>query len=261
MSTELPKPDLQLPLVGAEFERPNPELIERLQPVSSATATARLHKLGIKHTFMQGPIARQSGKKVIGVALTLQFMPQREDIVSGIEQEYVEKDSALWAVMEEVQAGDVLVIQADSDPYTGCLGEMLITYFKGRGGQGIVVDGYIRDWPRVKDIGVPMWTLGNTPHYASQNRLYPWAYRVPIACCKVLVLPGDIVIADEDGAVLIPAKVAPLLIDDAKAHEDWEVFSRMRLAEGGELKKYYPLSEEGEREYQEWQQKNGIDPR
>jgi regulator of RNase E activity RraA len=167
-------------------------------------------------------------------------------------QEYGEKFSALWAVLETVQAGDVLAIQAFGDPYTGCLGEMLITYFKARGGMGIVVDGYIRDYPRIRQLDLPIWTRGFTPNYASQSRLYPWAYNVPIACSQVLVLPGDILIADEDGTVLIPRQIAPLIVQQTLEHEDWESFSRLRLQQGGALAKYYPLNEEGRQEYETW---------
>lgn len=155
-------------------------------------------------------------------------------------------------MFESVQPGDILAVQVFGDLYTGCMGEMLITYFKRRGGVGIVVDGCIRDWPRVQEIGVPVWTRGFTPNYASQTHLFPWAYNVPIACSSVLVLPGDIIIADDDGAVLVPAQLAPLVAQHTLEHEDWEVFSRMKLAEGGSLRKYYPLSDEGRREYEAW---------
>jgi len=252
MTDLIPPTSVSLPISGPEFQRPDPELIKRLYGVSSATASAMLHKMGIRQTFIQGPIPRKPGSKVVGPAVTLQFMPQREDVASGLAQEGSEKKSALWSVLDAVQPGDVLTIGAHGDPYTGCLGEMLITYFKGRGGVGIVVDGCIRDWPHVQEIGVPLWTVGFTPNYASQASLYPWAYNVPTAVSRVLVLPGDIIIADDDGAVMIPSQMAERVAEQTKEHEDWEVFSRMKLAEGGALKKYYPLNEEGQREYEEW---------
>jgi len=186
----LPSPGVTLPIRGQPFPRPDPEVIRQLHVVSSATASAMLHKMGLRQTFIQGPESRLPGTKIVGPALTLQFMPQREDIMSGLAQEHAEKYSALWAVLEEVQAGDVLVVQAYGDPYTGCFGEMLVTYCKGRGGAGIVVDGCVRDWPRVQQIGLPVWTRGFTPNYASQASLVPWAYNVPIACSRVLVLPA-----------------------------------------------------------------------
>jgi len=237
--------------------RPDPELVRQLYQVGSATASAVLHQLGIRQTFIEGPTPRLPGAKVVGPAVTLQFMPQREDIVSGIGAENTERSSALWHVFDSVQPGDVLVVQAYGDPYTGCLGEMLTTYFKGRGGAGVVVDGMIRDWTRVQTLGVPMWTRGATPNYASQGTLFPWAFNVPIACARVLVLPGDIVIADDDGAVVVPLAVAPIMLKKTIEHEDWEVFSRMRLAEGGSLWKYYPLSAEGRQEYEAWRKAQG----
>lgn len=248
----LPAPDVTLPISGPPFARPDPELIGQLHAVGSATASAMLHTMGIRRTFIQGPTSRQPGAKVIGPAVTLQFMPQREDVASGARQEYGEKRSALWAVLETVQPGDVLTVQAFADPYTGCFGEMLLSYFKGHGGGGIVVDGYIRDWPRARMFDLPVWVRGTTPNYASQAGLYPWAYNVAIACGGVLVLPGDIIIADDDGAVLLPAKLAPVILRHTLEHEDWESFSRVKLADGGALQTYYPLDEQGRREYEEW---------
>jgi regulator of RNase E activity RraA len=256
--SSLPPPAIssELPIAGPPFARPSADLIEQLQGVSSATASAVLHKMGVRQTFIEGPLPRKPGAKIVGPAVTLQFMPQREDIASGLGQEHVEKVSALWAVFETVQPGDILVVQAWGDAYTGCMGEMLITYFKGRGGAGIVVDGCIRDWPHVEPIGVPLWTRGFTPNYASQATLFPWAYNVPVACSRVLVVPGDIIIADDDGAVLVPINLAPAVVAATVAHEEWEVFSRIKLAEGGALTKYYPLNDEGQREYEQWRREN-----
>ena len=244
--------DLSLPISGPDFERPGKEIIDQLKMVSSATASATLDEIGIRQSFIQGPLPRMEGAKVVGPAVTLQFMPQREDIASSLAQEYAEEASALWNVFEVVCPGDVLTIGAYGDPYTGCVGEMLTTYFKGKGGIGLVVDGCIRDWPKIKELGIPVWTNGFTPNYASQSTLFPWAYNVPIACSRVLVLPGDIIIADDDGVVSIPANLVPEVLRHTLEHEEWEVFSRMKLAEGGALKKYYPLSEEGLREYEDW---------
>jgi regulator of RNase E activity RraA len=248
----IPPKNLRLPIEGPAVERPDPQLIEDLREVSSATASAMLHKMGIRQTFIQGPVPRKPGAKVVGSAITLQFMPQREDVASGAAQENVEKSSALWAVFAEVKPGDVLVIQAWGDPYTGCLGEMLTTFFKTQGGVGIVVDGSVRDWPRIQEIDIPLWTKGFTPNYASQTHLFPWAYNVPVAVGGVLVLPGDIIIADDDGAVVVPVQMAPVVAQKTREHEDWETFSRIKLTEGGSLYKYYPLSEEGRREYEAW---------
>src|SRR5690242_3832405 len=95
---QLIAPDgLKLPISGPSFARPDPELVKKLHAVSVATASAELHKLGIRQTYIQGPLPRNPGSKIVGSAVTLQFMPQREDVASGISQEGAEKVSALWA--------------------------------------------------------------------------------------------------------------------------------------------------------------------
>ncbi|MCX4554018.1 ribonuclease activity regulator RraA [Streptomyces sp. NBC_01387] len=249
---EQAQPVFPLPVRGDAYQRADAELVGQMGQVSSATACAKLHGMGIRRTWMEGPQPLATGQKIAGSALTLQFMPQREDIASGLAQEAVERQTALWAVLEAVQPGDVLVIQAYGSAFSGCVGDMLVRYFKRKGGAGIVVDGRIRDAPRVRELGVPIWCTGTTPHYASQSELFPWAYDVPVAAGGVLCLPGDIVVADDDGAVVVPQATAPEVVATAQDHQEWEVFSRMRLDQGARLGNYYPLTSESRAEYEQW---------
>ena len=106
---------------------------------------------------------------------------------------------------------------------------MMLTYFKGRGGIGAVIDGCIRDYPRVQRLGLGLWLRGVTPNFHTQTGLMPFAVNVPIACGDTLVMPGDIIVADEDGAVVVPIKLAEELIRQASVHHGWEGFSRQRL--------------------------------
>lgn len=241
-----------LPVRGPDYERVPASAIEAMAPISTATACAHLHQMGIRRTFVEGPKPIAPGQRVVGSSVTLQFMPQREDIASGVDQEYVERTTALWAVLETIQPGDVLVIQAYGSAYTGCLGDMLVRYFQRRGGAGIVVDGRIRDLPRVRELGVPIWCTGATPHYASQSELFPWAYDVPVAVGGVLCLPGDLVVADDDGAVVVPRRRVDKVVERSSDHEDWETFSRMRLDQGAALSDYYPLTSNSRAEYESW---------
>ncbi len=208
--------------------------------------------MGINNTFIDGPVARTPGQTVAGPALTLQFLPKRDDQIAGEGDENVAKQTALWQVLQLVRPGDVIVVDARGHTKTGCFGEMLVTYFNARGGKGIIVDGSIRDSAEVFSIGVGVWTRGVTPNYATQTTLFPWDFNVPIGCGGALVIPGDVVIADDDGAVVVPAALVDEVADKALEHEDWERFSRIRLAGGGDLMKYYPLSAEGRAEFQQW---------
>ncbi len=122
------------------------------------------------------------------------------------------------------------------------------------------MDGRIRDAARIRQLGVPIWCTGTTPHYASQTDLFPWAYDVPVAAGGVLCLPGDVVVADDDGAVIVPSGKAIELVQDAEDHEDWESFSRMRLEQGARLSDYYPLSSNSRAEYELWRDNQAKQP-
>ncbi|MBB5803379.1 regulator of RNase E activity RraA [Saccharothrix ecbatanensis] len=242
MSSTPPRSAPELPVRGAAFERATADELALLDGVGSASVCAKLHSQGIRRTFIKGPKPLQAGQRIVGSAVTLQFMPQREDVFSGMDEEYVERGTALWAVLESIEPADVLVIQAYNSEFTGCIGDMLVRYFRKRGGAGIVVDGRIRDTGKVRELGVPIWCTGSTPHYASQSELFPWAYDVPVAAGGVLVLPGDIVVADDDGAVVVPRDKAATVSQIAKGQESQEQFSRERIEQGGLLRDYYPLS-------------------
>lgn len=253
----LVRPEISLPVRGGAYERADAEALERLGQVSAATACAKLHGLGIRHSFVEGPRPLRPGYRVVGSALTLQFMPQREDLAAGDEQEYVERHTALWHVLEAVQPGDVLVVQAYGSRFSGCVGDILARYFQRKGGAGMVVDGRIRDSGKIADLGLPVWSTGVTPHYASQSELFPWAYDVPVAVGGVLCMPGDLVVADDDGPVIVPRAMADQVVASAQDHEEWEVFSRRRLDEGARLSDYYPLTPDTRGEFEAWRSAQG----
>ena len=145
-----------------------------------------------------------------------------------------------------------MVVDARGDMKSGVFGDMMLTFFKGKGGIGVVVDGCLRDFPNIKKIDLGLWISGVTPNFHTQTDLMPFAVNGPIACGGVLVMPGDIIVADDDGAVVVPVNLAPELIKQASIHHEWETFSEQRLMEGGDLRRYYPLSDAARPEYEEW---------
>ncbi|NUR83347.1 MAG: ribonuclease activity regulator RraA [Nonomuraea sp.] len=239
------------PVHTASFPRPTQRMVDALGEVSAATACAKLHQLGITRTFIDGPVPlhREPEVKVTGGAVTLQFLPRREDVFDGAAQEDAEQKTALWGVLESIRPGDVLVVSAYGSHFTGCLGDMLVRYFKLRGGAGIVVDGRVRDAARVRALGGPVWCTGVTPHYASQTELFPSAFNVPVGVGGALVTPGDLIVADDDGAVVVPQANALAIAEDSLRHQDREEFARRRIDEGGRLSDYYPLTGRGLEEY------------
>ena len=235
--------------------RPSKAIIDALKDLGAATVAGTLGHMGIRNPHMQGPVTQNSGKSIVGPALTLQFMPKREDLYD--EGEYADPEKQLHRhVLYHVQEGDVVVVDARGDMMSGVFGDMMSTYFKGRGGGGIVVDGCLRDKPNLDKLDIPLWLRGWTPNFHTQTNLMPFAVNVPIACGGVTVIPGDIIIADDDGVVVLPVAMAPEVIAKSSEHHDWEEFSRVRLMEGGPLQRYYPLHDDARPEYEEWRKAN-----
>lgn len=236
---------------GQDISRPDPELVAGLARIGSATASGELSKLGVRSAHITGPVTHTPGVVAAGPALTLQFMPKREDLYSV--DEYADPEKQLHRhVLYHTQPGDFVVVDARGSMTSGVFGEMMLTYFAGRGGAGVVIDGCIRDFGHAKNLGVGLWLRGVTPNFHSQTDIFPTAVNVPVACGNTTVVPGDIIVADDDGAVVVPIALAPKLLETAGAHAEWEEFSRIRLSEGGDLRRYYPLSEAARPEYEEW---------
>ena len=247
---------IKTPIPKIDIKRPSPELIEKLKGIGSATASGELRKLGIKASVIDGLRSFVPGQSIVGPAITLQYLPKREDQYP--EGEYKDPESQVHRhALYHVQAGDVIVVDGRGEISSGVFGEMMLTYLKGKGGLGIVIDGAIRDFGDAKDLGLGMWLKGVTPYSHTHTVQFPYAYNVPIDCSGTLVLPGDIIIADDDGAVVVPIDYAEQLAEHGGEHAEWEVFTRMKLAEGGDLRKYYPLTDEARAEYEEWKKENG----
>src|SRR3954467_10712097 len=195
--------------------------------------------MGVRSAHIVGPVCFSPGKAIAGPALTLQFLPKREDLYPV--DEYAEPEKQLHRhVMYHAQPGDMIVVDARGDMGSGVFGEMMLTYFRGRGGAGVVVDGCLRDIGEAKKLGLGLWIRGATPNFHAQTDIVPAAVNVPVACGGTLVEPGDIVVADDDGAVVVPVKLAPALVAAAREEAEWEEVSRIRLAGGRDLRPFYP---------------------
>ena len=239
-----------------DIVRPPAELVAGLAAVGAATASSELSKLGVRNAHLRGPVSFSPGKTVAGPALTLQFLPKREDLYDV--DEYADPERQLHRhVLYHARPGDVVVVDARADMASGVFGEMMLTYFLGRGGAGVVVDGCLRDFGKVRELGLGLWIRGATPNFHTQTDIVPHAVNVPIACGGTVVEPGDIIVADDDGAVVVPVGLAEALLARASEHAEWEEFSRERLAAGGDLRRYYPLSDDARPEYEAWLRARG----
>ena len=234
------------------FERIEPGLINRLRDIGAATIAGALAKIGIRNPHMVGLTPFNPGKTVAGQAVTLQFMPKREDVHWGDEYAASPERELHRKAIIACEPGDIVVVDARGSLSSGVFGEMMLTSFKARGGEGVVIDGCIRDFPEVQKINLGLWLRGVTPNFHTQTDIFPHAVNLPIACAGVFVVPGDVIVADDDGAVVVPVALANDIAQQATEKAAWEVFSRMKLEEGGPLEKYYPLNDEAQQEYQAW---------
>jgi len=239
-----------------DIVRPSKEICDALREVGAATCAGFLGHMGIRNPHLQGPVSWKPGRCVAGPALTLQMIAKREDIHQA--GEYAGPERQLHRhVLYHTQPGDVVVVDARGDMMSGIFGEMMMTYFYGKGGVGVVVDGCVRDWPDAQNLDMGFWLRGVTPNFHVQTNLFPHAVNVPITCGGVYIAPGDIIVADDDGAVVVPAALAQELVEKAGEKHEWEAFTRLRLSQGGELTKYYPLNDEAKLEYEEWKKQQG----
>jgi regulator of RNase E activity RraA len=245
--------------MSADITRPPKHLIDGLKGLGAATIAGTLGHMGFRNPHMTGILAQTRGKCICGPALTLQCLPQRPDLFS--EGEYADPETQLHRhVLYHVQDGDVVVVDARGDMRSGIFGDMMSTYFKGRGGAGIIIDGVMRDRPNVEKLDLALWLKGWSPNYHVQTDIYPYAVNVTIACGGVTVVPGDIIVADDDGAVVVPVSMAEQVIADGQKHAEWEEFSRLKLMEGAPLQRYYPLHPDANDEYQAWRRLNPVKP-
>ena len=220
-----------------------------LMQVTTATATHELFKMGVRNTFLEGLRPLIPDAAVAGRARTLRFLPMREDLVP---EGAAPRESPQRRAIESIRPGEVLVIDAGGELGAGTLGDMLAARFKYLGGAAIVVDGAVRDADQIREVGLPVWVKG--VHGAASARVL-WAadMDLPIRCGGCAVVPGDFILADPDGVVVIPARHAAQIAEVGAEIERREAFLRRKISlEGYSTDRAYPPDSATLAEYEEW---------
>ena len=228
-----------------------PELLEGLRLVGTPTATAYLMGQGYNHAYAIGIPAQVlgEGQTMIGRARTLRFIPKREDLVKN--QYGSIGDRPHRDAIESIQPGEILVIDACGSFEAGVVGDMFTRRVQELGGQGIVIDGCVRDMSTIREIGLPLFCKGM--HGSGINRaLMSVDYQQPISIANTSVLPGDVLLGDADGVVVVPPQAVEGLVAYGIEHEVRERFSRIKLEEGHALHEAYPPNAELRPLYLEW---------
>jgi regulator of RNase E activity RraA len=234
--------------LGANAPRPvtlSPEAQDALRTVSCATLTAQLRRRGIRNTFLGGLRPTRPDLRLLGYAQTLRYVPLREDVTETGEL------NAQKRAIEAIGPDEVLVIEARGEAGAGTIGDILALRALRRGAAGIVTDGGLRDSPAVTKLDIP--TYFQAPHANVLGLLHhPLESNVPVACAGVLVMPGDVIVGDAEGALVLPAALAEEVARDALEQEEREEWAVQRVDAGESIRGVFPLSEERRAEYEEW---------
>jgi regulator of RNase E activity RraA len=222
-------------------------IIEILSKVTTATITTILVKKGLRNVWLRGarPL-RPAQPRLIGRAFTLRFVPAREDLATP---ESWSSPRSTRAAIESMPEGSIAVADAMGVNHAGIFGDILCARMAKRGVAGLVTDGAIRDLAGVLETGLPVWCQGAAaPPSIAGLTFVNW--QEPIACGGVAVFPGDFIVADSDGVVLIPAALIDFVVEQAPEQERLEDWIMQEVLAGASLPGLYPPDAETKRRYE-----------
>lgn len=228
----------------------SPETIAALRQASTATLTTQLFHHGLRNTFLTGlsPL-NPNAARFVGEAFTLRNIPAREDL--DVVEGFRDPNHPQRKAIETVGPGQVLVIECRGDLRAANSGAILVTRAMTRGAAAIVSDGAFRDSPEIGALDFPVFAAGRSAtislavHHAT-------AINVPIGCAGVAVFPGDILVGDEEGVVVIPRHLAAVIAMPAANQEQLERFIIEKVRGGAALPGTYPPDAETLAEYEIW---------
>ncbi|MFS0733754.1 fumarylacetoacetate hydrolase family protein [Microbacterium sp. 1P10UB] len=215
----------------------SPELRAVLDVTPVAALSAQLRKRGLDNATIDGVRPTHPEMKLIGVARTLRFVPNREDLFASHGGGYNAQKRAFDAVEE----GEVIVIEARGESGSGTLGDILALRARARGAAGIVTDGGVRDMDAVAAIGLPVYSRGAHPAVLGRRHV-PWDVDLTIACGGTTVQPGDVIVGDADGVIVLPRAMAEEVARAALAQEEEDAWIAEQVAAGHPVDGLFPMN-------------------
>jgi regulator of RNase E activity RraA len=220
-----------------------------LARVSTATACQLLDGLGWRNSYMLGisPLKELGpGVRIVGLARTCRYLMRRGP-ASPPDPE-ARRSSPEIVTIESIQPGEVFCVDALGVPTAGIIGDILTTRLKARGAAAAIVYGAVRDSVEVRNVGLPVFSAAIHPG-ASGRDLVPVDHDQPVNMGGVQVVPGDVILADDEGVIAMPIDQAEYVVEHGVAKEDLEVWIRQKVDAGGSVHDYYPPSPEKLEEY------------
>ncbi len=234
-----------LPPVPEPF-RLTSELREKLRRVPVAGLSAQLRKRGLNDVTIDGVAAMHPGLPLVGLARTLRFVPHREDLFASHGGGY----NAQKRAFDTVGEGEVIVIEARGESGSGTLGDILALRAKVRGAAGIVTDGGVRDYDAVAEVGLPVFSRGAHPAVLGRRHV-PWDTDVTIGCGGTTVQPGDVIVGDRDGVIVIPPALVEEVVDAALAQEEEDAWIADQVAAGHPVEGLFPMNAQWRARFEE----------
>lgn len=233
------------------------ELVDKLRRAPVAGLSAQLRKRGLNNVLVEGVRPNTPGATIIGRARTLRFVPNREDLFVSHGGGY----NAQKRLFDAVGAGEVIVIEARGETGSATLGDVLALRAQVRGAAGVVTDGGVRDFDAVAATGLPVFSQGAHPAVLGRRHV-PWDTDVAVACGGATVLPGDVVVGDADGVVVIPPHLVEEVADATIAQEEQDTWVAQQVAAGHPVDGLFPPNAEWLARYEAWRaQAQGSQPR
>lgn len=223
---------------------------DNLSKVSTATTCQLLDQMGWRNTYMLGlaPLKNLGkGVRLVGRARTCRYLMRRAP--QPPHDPGARRQSAEIVSIESLQPGEILCIDAMGLPTAGIIGDILSTRMRVRGAVAAMIHGSVRDTVEVRDVGIPVFCKGMHPG-ASGRELMAVDHDLPINMGGVQVLPGDVILADDEGAIAMPIELAEYVAEHGLAKEELEIWIRGKIDAGGSVHDYYPPIPEKLEEYQ-----------
>ncbi|AXG81274.1 RraA family protein [Streptomyces paludis] len=229
----------------------DPRVLDKLRRTSTATLATRLFAVGLRQQFLVGlsPL-NPDLDGFVGEAFTMRFIPAREDL--DTLESLPGEDNLQWLGVESLGPGHALVIDSRGDISAASAGDMLVTRALHRGAAAFITDGAFRDGHVLRTLPLPTYARAIT----ATTRLTSFHVadlQVPIGCAGVAVYPGDVLVGDRDGVIVVPRHLAPRIADEALEQEELEAYLHTRVHAGEALLGgLYPPSDETKEQYRQW---------
>lgn len=238
--------------IGLEPVEVPEAVLAKLKQVSVTTIAGVLSQLGVRNTYLRDVMPRNAHQNFAGTAFTLRTLPTRADVAKAMQG----RPSLHRESFKRIGKNQVLVIDARGDLETGVLGDIYAAQILSNGGVALVTDGCTRDLAAMQEVDLPIYTRGAHPG-AFPERHIAMDLNVPIQCAGVLIMPGDVLVGDPSGVIVVPQAMAAEVAEKGYETDLRDLFSRTKVLEGVSVDEVFPLKPSYQPEYEAWRKQHG----